>query len=157
MLTICQICINLHTGNTTLHKPHFYVTNDIKLAMDSKKGTILVMIDLSSAFDTIDHSILLSRLELRYGITSVVLEWFRSYLYSRVQRINIDDNFSPPHPLTTGVPQGSVLGPLLFSLYVQPLGKKKNISLNLSYKLCHHELLLCTLYHIPISALNMLY
>ena len=45
------------------------VTNDIKLAMDSKKGTILVMIDLSSAFDTIDHSILLSRLELRYGIT----------------------------------------------------------------------------------------
>ena len=56
------------------------VTNDIKLAMDSKKGTILVMIDLSSAFDTIDHSILLSRLELRYGITSVVLEWFRSYL-----------------------------------------------------------------------------
>ena len=98
------------------------VTNDIKLAMDSKKGTILVMIDLSSAFDTLDHSILLSRLELRYGITSVVLEWFRSYLYGRVQRINIDDNFSPPHPLTTSVPQGSVLGPLLFSLYVQPLG-----------------------------------
>ena len=98
------------------------VTNDIKLAMDSKKGTILVMIDLSTAFDTIDHSILLSRLELRYGITSVVLEWFRSYLYGRVQRINIDDSFSPPHPLTTGVPQGSVLGPLLFSLYVQPLG-----------------------------------
>ena len=90
--------------------------------MDSKKGTILVMIDLSSAFDTIDHSILLSRLELRYGIPSVVLEWFRSYLYGRVQRINIDDSFSPPHPLTTGVPQGSVLGPLLFSLYVQPLG-----------------------------------
>ena len=67
------------------------VTNDIKLAMDSKKGTILVMIDLSSAFDTIDHSILLSRLELRYGITSVVLEWFRSYLYGRVQQVNIDD------------------------------------------------------------------
>ena len=64
----------------------------------------------------------LSRLELRYGITSVVLEWFRSYLYGRIQRINIDDSFSPPHPLTTGVPHGSVLVPLLFSLYVQPLG-----------------------------------
>ena len=74
------------------------VTNDIKLAMDSKKGTIFVMIDLSSAFDTIDHSILLSRLELRYGITSVVLEWFRSYLYGRVQRINIDDSFHHPIP-----------------------------------------------------------
>ena len=54
--------------------------NDIKLAMDYKNGTILVMIDWSSAFDTIDHSILLSILEPRYGITSVVLEWFRSYL-----------------------------------------------------------------------------
>ena len=98
------------------------VTNDIKLAMDSKKGTILVIIDLSTAFDTIDHSIVLSRIELKYGITAVVLEWFRSYLYGRVPRVNIDESFSPPHPLTTGVPQGSVLGPLLFSLYVQPLG-----------------------------------
>ena len=52
------------------------ITNDIKLAMESKKGTILVMVDLSSAFDTIDHSIFLSRLELRYGIMSVVLKWF---------------------------------------------------------------------------------
>ena len=77
------------------------VTNDIKIAIDSKKGTILVMIDLSSAFDTIDHSILLSRLELRYGITSVVLEWFRSYFYGRVQQVNIDDSFSLPHPLST--------------------------------------------------------
>ena len=54
----------------------------------SKKDTILVMVDLNSAFDTIDHSILLSRSELRYGITSVVLEWFISYLYGRVQRVN---------------------------------------------------------------------
>ena len=84
---------------------HICVTNDIKRAMDSKKGTILVMIDFSSAFDTIDHSILLSRLELRYGITAVVLEWFRSYLYGRVQRVNIDASFSPPHPLTTGAHQ----------------------------------------------------
>ena len=92
------------------------VTNYIKLTMDSKKGIILVMIDFSSAFNTIDHSNLLSRLELRYGITSVVLEWFRSYLYGRVRRVNIDESFSPPHPLTTGVHEGSVLGPLLFSL-----------------------------------------
>ena len=64
----------------------------------------------------------LSRLELRYGITSVVLEWVGSYLYGRVQQVNIDESFSPPHPLTSGVPQGSVLGPLLLSLYLQPLG-----------------------------------
>ena len=71
-----------HSTETALLR----VTNDIKLAMDSKKGTILVMIDLNSTFDTIDHSILLSRLELRYGMTSVVLEWYRSYLYGRFQR-----------------------------------------------------------------------
>ena len=66
------------------------VTNDIKLAMHSKKCTVLVIIDLSSSFETIDYLILLSNLELRYGITSVVLEWFRSYLCGRVQRENIN-------------------------------------------------------------------
>ena len=80
------------------------------------------MIDWSSAFDTIDHSILLSILELRYDITSVVLEWFRSYLYGRVQQVNIEESFSQPHPLTTGVTLGLVMGPLLFSLYDQLLG-----------------------------------
>ena len=69
-----------HSTETAL----LWVTNDIKLAINSKKGTILVMIESSSAFDTIDHSILLSSLELRYGITQVVLEWFRSYLYGGV-------------------------------------------------------------------------
>ena len=107
-----------HSTETAL----WWVTNDIKFAIDSKKDTILIRINLSSSFDTIDHSIILSKLELRYGITSVVLEWFRSYLYGRVQRVNIDENLSPLYLLTTGVPQGSVLGPLLFSLYVQPLG-----------------------------------
>ena len=81
----------------------------------------MVFLDLSAAFDTIDHEILLERLRFRYGFSNLVLQWFTSYLIDRPQRIVLDKFSSQPRHLSCGVPQDSVLGPVLFSLYIAPL------------------------------------
>ena len=78
--------------------------------------------DLSEAFDTIDHNILISRLENRFHVTGPVLAWFESYLKDRHQSVCIGNDKSDYLPLNYGVPQGSVLGPLLFVIYTTPLG-----------------------------------
>jgi len=77
--------------------------------------------DLSAAFVTIDHEILLERLWFGYGFFNLVLQWFTSYLVDRPQRIVLDKFSSQPPRLSCGVPQGPVLGPVLFSLYISPL------------------------------------
>ena len=97
------------------------VVNDILRAIDSRREVILVLLDLSSAFDTIDHTILLDRLQHRYGLGGAVLAWFRSYLTDRTQSVVVRNTVSSNRRLQHGVPQGSVLGPLLFSLYFAPL------------------------------------
>lgn len=97
------------------------VRNDILMAMDRQHVTLLVDLDLSVAFDTVDHQVLLRRLEITYGITGSALNWFRSYLTNRTQRVYLHETYSDVFPLTHGVPQGSCLGPLLFSLYASKL------------------------------------
>ena len=79
------------------------------------------MLDLSAAFDTIDHTILLRRLDNRFGVSGKALNWFKSYLTGRSQRIKLGNCLSSRSDLSFGVPQGSVLGPLLFTLYTTPL------------------------------------
>ena len=81
----------------------------------------MALLDLSAAFDTIDHAILLSRLSTLYGISGTALKWFKSYLSDRSQTVTINSNSSKPAILHFGVPQGSVLGPVLFILYTKPL------------------------------------
>ena len=98
------------------------VCEDIKKTLYRKNGTALVMIDLSVAFDTIDHHIPLHRLRHRYGVSGAPLKWIKSYLTDMCQRVCLNDEYSPRFVLSTGVPQGSVLGPLLFSLYIQQIG-----------------------------------
>ena len=79
------------------------------------------MLDLFAAFDTIDHNILLLRLCNVYGITGDALDWFRSYLTGRIQRVVIEDSVSVDQELAFGVPQGSVLGPIMYCMYTKPV------------------------------------
>ena len=97
------------------------IQNDILAAMDNQRVTLLVLLDLSAAFDTIDHQVLLNRLYVTYGITGTALKWFHSYLSNRKQRILINGSYQSDFDLPQGVPQGSCLGPLLFTLYASKL------------------------------------
>ena len=98
------------------------VVNDILIALDQRKATFLVLLDLSATFDMVDHSILLKRLETRICLRDLSLKWVESYLSSRYQHVSISGGKSTSAELKVGVPQGSVLGPVLFSIYTLPLG-----------------------------------
>ena len=106
-----------HSTETLLLK----TANDILLGLDKRHVSLLILLDLSSAFDTIDHNILLNRLNCLYGITGTCLSWFRSYLSNRKQSVAIANRISPTKEFYYCVPQGSVLRPILFVLYIQPL------------------------------------
>ena len=99
------------------------IKNEIHLALSKGMPTALVLLDLSAAFDTIDHDTLLSCLSARFGFAGSALKWFRSYLQDRFQSVKIGSSLLNLFKLKFGVPQGYVLGPLLFSLYTTPLGQ----------------------------------
>ena len=95
--------------------------NDILRAIDNGECVILVLLDLSAAFDTVDHHILITRLKHRFGITGKALGWIQPYLSGRTQFVKIGTERSSNRNLLCGVPQGSVLGPILYSMYTSPL------------------------------------
>ena len=88
--------------------------------LDEKQLPIAIFIDLSKAFDTIDHTILISQLE-HYGVENNEFQWFISYMHNRQQYVEIENIKSTTETITTGVPQGSILGPLLFLIYINDL------------------------------------
>ena len=107
-----------HSTETALIK----VTKDLLLTADAGDCSILILLDLSSAYGTVDHSILLNHLEKWVGIRDNTLRWFKSHLYDRSFSVAMGNASSSVAPLTCGVPQGSILGSLLFSIYMLPLG-----------------------------------
>ena len=114
--------LNLSTNNALLS-----IIENIQTDLDNGDFAAGVFIDLKKAFDTVDHDILLKKLEY-YGVRGLSRDWFQSYLKNRKQFVSISNSTSNTNEITTGVPQGSVLGPLLFLLYINDLHRSVKYS-----------------------------
>jgi len=106
-----------HSTETAIVAVHDFLIQSI----DSGDICALVLLDLSAAFDTVDHKTLLQVLTHRFGVTDVALSWCASYLSQRTQTVSVNDQMSGPHAVSFSVPQGSVLGPLEFTAYTEDL------------------------------------
>ena len=120
---VCMSRYNLPINLSTVVKPSLcaFIMTYILVAIDKCHRVMLLLLDLSAAFDTVDNDILLTRLHYKYSISGIALEWFRSYLTNRSQFALIEGCRSQSREFKCGVPQGSVLGPIQYVLYTAPL------------------------------------
>jgi len=131
---------------------------DILMAADVRQVTLLGLVDLSAAFDCVDHSVLLQRLQISFGLKGTVLNWICSFLSDRTQQIAYLGQLSDVQPVLYGVPQGSVIGPLLCVLYTAELHllvKQHSVSMHQYARDC--QFYLCTLVSQAAAAVTKLY
>ena len=113
-------CQSAYRSSCSTETALLKVTSDLCGSMDNGQVSMLVTLDISAAFDTIDSSILLDRMKLYFGVDGKALSWIKSYLDQRSQYVKLNGVASPVCRLQAGVPQGSVLGPELFSSFIAP-------------------------------------
>ena len=136
-----------HSTETALCK----ILDDIIEAADGGHITALFSLDISGAFDAVDHQILIQRLEEEFGITDTCRNWIKSYLTGRSATVRIGTATSPTVDVPLGVPQGSVLGPLLYTVYVAPIGRLIH-NLGVNYHQYADDTQLYTKLEVPVSA-----
>ena len=118
---LLEIFQSAYRQNHSTETAVFSVLGGLLCSANERLVSLVALFDLSAAFDNLDHPVLLKRLEATVGVRGTVLDWFVSYQSGRSQSVISDGVVSSSRPLVYGVPQGSVLGPVLFTLYSQPL------------------------------------
>ena len=142
----CQsACRPGHSTETALLK----VVDDLFLSINKGNISVLALLDFSSAFDTIDHPILVHRLHTDFGLTDAVPQWFSSYLTDRTHYVSLSNHYYVLAPVHSGVHQGSILGPMLFTMYTKPLSAIID-----SHSIMHHHALKNNYYYYLMKTYN---
>ena len=131
---LCNTCQSTYRPGHSTETSLQTVVNDLFLSLSKCNIPVLASLDFSSAFDTIEHPSLAHRLHTDFGFTDAVLQWFSSYLTDRIYYVSLSNHCSAFAPVHSGVTQGSVLGPMLFTMYIKPLSAIID-----SHSIIHHS------------------